>query len=90
MNRCRIRKANGFAAKDIFFTLFAVSFFGNSFYHDVIDNKDIEYGKDAVYDFLKRETFNCRKFNLCLAVQLILLFEKLTSKQREKVLIKES
>jgi hypothetical protein len=87
LNRCRIRKAKGFAAKDIFFTLFAVSFFGKDFYHDVIDNKDIEFGKDAVYDFLKRETFNWRKFILCLAVQIILFFEKLTSKQREKVLI---
>jgi hypothetical protein len=87
LNRCRIRKAKGFAAKDIFFTLFAVSFFGNSFYHDVIDNEDIEFGKDAIYDFLKRETFNWRKFILCLAVQIILFFEKLTSKQREKVLI---
>ncbi|WP_208596305.1 hypothetical protein, partial [Desulfovermiculus halophilus] len=34
LNRCRIRKAKGFAAKDIFFTLFAVSFFGKDFYHD--------------------------------------------------------
>ena len=38
LNRFRIRKAKGFAAKDIFFTLFAVSFFGNNFYHDVIDD----------------------------------------------------
>jgi hypothetical protein len=87
LNRCRIRKAKGFAAKDIFFTLFAVSFFGNSFYHDVIDNEDIEFGKDAIYDFLERETLNLRKYVLYIAFQLILFFEKLTSKQREKVLI---
>ena len=87
LNRCRIRKAKGFAAKDIFFALFALPFFGKDLFHGVIQNQNAPYSKDVVYDFLKSETFNWRKFVLCLAVQLTQFFEKLTSKQREKVLI---
>ena len=40
-----------------------------------------------MYEFLKNETFNWRKFILNIATQLIFFFEKLTSTQREKVLI---
>lgn len=87
LNRCRIRKAKGFAAKDIFFALFALPFFGKNFFHDLVENKDCPFGKDSVYEFLKSETFNWRKFTLALAIQLVSFFEKLTSKQREKVLI---
>ena len=87
LNRCRIRKSKGFAAKDIFFTLFSISFFGKSFFNGVVESKDVPFGKDAIYEFLKCETFNWRKFILCLAVKLISFFETLTSKKREKVLI---
>ncbi|MFP4398108.1 MAG: transposase, partial [Desulfonatronovibrio sp.] len=87
LNRCRIRKVKGFAAKDIFHTLFSVPFLGTNFYNGVIENKDVPYGKDAVYEFLKCPTFNWRKFLLVLAVQLVAFVEKLTSKKREKVLI---
>ncbi len=58
LNRCRIRKAKGFAAKDIFHSLFSIPFLGMNFFNGVIDNKDIPYGKDAVYEFLKCPTFN--------------------------------
>ncbi len=49
LNRCRIRKAKGFVAKDIFFTLFSLPFFGNDLFHDVIQNNNVPFGKDAVY-----------------------------------------
>ena len=62
LNRSRIRKAKGFEAKDIFFTLFALPFFGKDLFHDVIKNNNVPFGKDAVYEFLKSETFNWRKF----------------------------
>lgn len=87
LNRCRIRKSKGFAAKDIFFTLFALPFFGKDFFHGVIQNRNAPYGKDSIYEFLKSETFNWRRFVLFLAVQITSFFEKLTSKSREKVLI---
>jgi hypothetical protein len=87
LNRCRIRKASGAAAKDIFFTLFSLPFLGKDLFHGVIENKNVPFGKDAVYEFLKCETFNWRNFILSLAVQIISFFETLTSKQREKVLI---
>ena len=87
LNRCRIRKAKGFAAKDIFFTLFALPFLGKDIFQGVIQNKNAPYGKDVIYEFLKCENFNWRKFVLFLAVQITSFFEKLTSKNREKVLI---
>jgi len=48
LNRCRIRKAKGFAAKDIFVTLFAFSFLGKDFYHGIVKNKNVPFGKDAI------------------------------------------
>ncbi len=50
LNRCRIRKAKGFAAKDIFHTLFAIPFLGMNFFNGVIDNKDV---RKAFTAFLK-------------------------------------
>lgn len=87
LNRCRIRKAKGFAAKDIFFSLYSLPFFGNDFFHDLVENKNCLFGKDAVYEFLKSETFNWRKFTLALAIQLVAFFDRLINKHREKVLI---
>ena len=87
LNRSQIRKTKGIAAKDIFFTLLALPFLGIDIFQGIIQNKDAPYKKDVVYDFLKCETFNWRKMVLSLAVQLTLFFEKLTKKNREKVLI---
>lgn len=87
LNRSRIRKTKGVAAKDIFFTLLTLPFLGIDIFQGVIQNKNAPYGKDVVYDFLKCETFNWRKLVLSLAAQVTLLFEKLTNKNREKVLI---
>jgi hypothetical protein len=87
LNRSRIRKTKGFSAKDIFFTLFSVSFFGLDIFQGVIRNNKAPYGKDVVYEFLKSGTFNWRKFTLTLAVKITSFFEELTNKNREKVLI---
>lgn len=87
LNRCRIRKVKGYAAKDIFYTLFTLPFLGMNFYNGIINNKDVPYGKDAVYEFLKCPTFNWRKFLLVLAVQIVAFLASLTSNKREKVLI---
>lgn len=87
LNRSRIRKSKGHAAKDIFISLFSLPFEGKDFFHDLANSDDSPYGKDAIYEFLKCETFNWRKLLLCLAVKLVALFENLTNKDREKVLI---
>lgn len=87
LNRSRIRKAKGYSAKDIFFELFSIPFFGKSFFHGVIENSESPCGKDAIYQFLKCETFNWRRFLLSLAVQLVVFFDNLTSEEREKVLV---
>ncbi|GAB6059386.1 hypothetical protein [Desulfonatronum parangueonense] len=64
LNRSRIRKTKEIAAKDIFFTLLTLPFLGIDIFQGVIQNKDAPYGKDVVYNFLKCETFNWRKFVL--------------------------
>jgi len=87
LNRSRIRKSKGHCAKDIFLALFSIPFSGKDFFHGLVNSNDSPFGKDAIYEFLKCETFNWRKLLLCLAVKLVAFFENLTNKDREKVLI---
>lgn len=87
LNRSGIRKEKGISAKNIFFTLFSLPFLGLDIFHGVVSNNNTPYGKDVVYDFLKSEKFNWRKFCLLLAAKITSLYEELTNKNREKVLI---
>jgi hypothetical protein len=69
LNRSRIRKSKGHSAKDIFISLLSLPFEGKDFFHDLANSDDSPYGKDAIYEFLKCETFNWQKLLLCLAIK---------------------
>jgi hypothetical protein len=85
LNRSRIRKTQGHSTKDILFDLLILPFMGKNLYHDIINNPESPYGKDAIYEFLKCEKFNWRNLLLLISVKVVFFIDTLSS--RDKVLV---
>jgi DDE superfamily endonuclease len=89
LRQANITKAKGFSAFGIFITIFLLTFQHETWFQQKTMSKKSESlpGKDAVYRFLNKETFNWRKFLLLLSSHAISKCEHLTAEQRVKVLI---
>jgi hypothetical protein len=86
-NQSKIFKTKGYSPLMLLMTLFSLPFAGQNIYRGIVTNKEAEIGKDAVYEFLRSERFNWRRFLLLLAGKAVIFIQGLTSKSREKVLI---
>ena len=71
----------------MFTTIFSLPFSGVNFSRGIVNNPELEFRKDAAYEFLKNPRYNWRKFLLGLVTVVVRFMDVLTSEQREKVLI---
>jgi hypothetical protein len=67
--------------------IFALPFIGKNFFRGIVINHRAGVGKDAAYDLLKACTYNWRRLLLLIGARLHCIFSRLTSDQRESVLI---
>lgn len=87
LDRCGIRKRHGYSVRSLTKTIFALPFIGKNFFRGIVINDNADVGKDAAYDLLKTCTYNWRRFLLTTGTRLHQIFDRLTSEQRESVLI---
>jgi hypothetical protein len=87
MHRCGVRKHHGHSVRSLTKTIFTLPFVGKNFFRGIVLNSELPFGKDAAYDLLKRETYNWRRLLLALGRRLFCVFDRLTSDERESVLI---
>ena len=87
MHRCGVRKRHGHSVGSLTKAIFTLPFVGKNFFRGIVLNEDLPFGKDAAYQLLRGSTFNWRRLLLCLARRLFGVFNRLTSEQRETVLI---
>jgi hypothetical protein len=86
-DRCGIRKRHGYSVPSLTKAIFALPFIGKNFFRGIVINNNADVGKDAAYDLLKACTYNWRRFLLIIGARLHCVFHRLTSEQRESVLI---
>ena len=87
LDRCGIRKRHGYSVRSLTKAIFALPFIGHNFFRGIVINDNADVGKDAAYDLLKACTYNWRRFLLITGARLHRIFHRLTSDQRESVLI---
>lgn len=87
LDRCGIRKRHGYSVRSLMKAVFALPFIGKNFFRGIVINDNADVGKDAAYDLLKACTYNWRRFLLITGTRLHRIFDRLTSDQRESVLI---
>lgn len=87
LDRAGIRKRHGYHVCSLIKTIFTLPFIGKNFFRGIVINQDVDFGKDAAYQLLKCERYNWRKLLLNLAVKLHGFFARLTSEDRQSVLI---
>ena len=87
LHRCGVRKRHGHSVRSLIKPLFSLPFIGKNFFRGIVINDDLSFGKDAAYDLLKGSRSNWRSFLLTLGVRIYRFFDRLTSKERESVLI---
>jgi hypothetical protein len=87
MDRAGIRKRHGYHVCSLIKTIFTLPFIGKNFFRGIVINKDVDFGKDAAYQVLKCSRYNWRKLVLTLAVKLHGFYDRLTSEDRQGVLI---
>jgi len=87
MHRCGIRKHHGHGVRSLTEAIFTLPFLGKNFFRGIVINDDLPFGKDAAYQLLKGSTFNWRRLLLCLGRRLFGVFNRLTTQDRESVLI---
>ena len=87
LNRSRIRKEKGIHPSTLLAYIMALPFVGSNFFQGIVQKSDLPFAKDAAYDLLKSEKHNWRRFILTLSVKIIELFDALTRKEREKVMV---
>ena len=84
--RCGICKAKGTPAVALLFCLLSLSFHRLNLYR-YFRKDSTEFGKDAVYDFMRSSRFSWRRFLLQVAARVCSTLQELTSEKRETVLI---
>jgi hypothetical protein len=87
MNQCGVRKHHGHSVRSLTKTIFTLPFVGKNFFRGIVLNSELPFGKDAAYKLLKGETYNWRRLLLALGRRLFGVFDRLTSDERESVLI---
>jgi len=87
LNKCGIRKLRGASPLELFTAIFMLPFEGNNFFQGIVNNSTLPFKKDAAYELLKNPRHNWRQFMLIMAVKIFGFFSRLTSEEREKVLI---
>jgi len=87
LDRCGVRKRHGYSVRSLTKAIFALPFIGKNFFRGIVINDDADIGKDAAYDLLKACTYNWRRFLLTIGTRLHRIFNRLTSDQRDSVLI---
>jgi hypothetical protein len=84
---CR-NKQQGFAAFDIFCTLFALVFRQRNFWRWSTSGKDAPgFGRDTVYRFLNSSFHNWRGLLSCLALKAVAFLATLTSSDKRKIFV---
>jgi hypothetical protein len=87
LHRCGVRKRHGHTVRSLIKPIFSLPFTGKNFFRGIVINDDLPFGKDAAYDVLKGQRSNWRRVLLTIAVRLYRFFDRLTSEERESVLI---
>jgi len=87
LHRCGIRKCHGYSIRSLIQIIFALPFTGKNFYRGIVINEDADAGKNAAYAFLKCPNYNWRQLLLILGLRVYSVFNRLTSEEREQVLI---
>jgi len=87
MHRCGVRKHHGHNVRSLTKAIFTLPFLGKNFFRGIVLNNELPFGKDAAYDLLKGESYNWRRLLLSLGRRLFGVFNRLTSDERESVLI---
>lgn len=87
LHRNGIKKMRGVSPLTLFSVIFSLPFEGVNFAKGIVHNQDLEFKKDAAYDFLNNPRHNWRKFMLGLVAVVVRFIDVLTSEKREKVLI---
>lgn len=87
MHRCGVRKHHGHSVRSLTEAIFTLPFVGKNFFRGIVLNSELPFGKDAAYELLKGETYNWRRLLLSLGRRLFGVFNRLTSEERESVLI---
>ena len=60
LNYSGIRKVLGTSPLNIFMSIFSLLFYGVNFFRGIVQNKELDFLKDAAYDFLKGWKYNWR------------------------------
>jgi hypothetical protein len=87
LNGSGIRKLRGAKPLAVFATIFSLPFCGVNFSGGIVHNPELQFRKNAAYEFLKNPRYNWRKFLLSLVTVVVRFMDVLTNEQREKVLI---
>jgi hypothetical protein len=87
MHQCGVRKHHGHSVRSLTKAIFTLPFVGKNFFRSIVLNSELPFGKDAAYELLKGETYNWRRLLLGLGLRLFGIFNRLTSDERESVLI---
>jgi hypothetical protein len=87
MHRCGMRKHHGHSIRSLTQAIFTLPFVGKNFFRGIVLNDQLPFGKDAAYELLKAETYNWRRLLLDLGLRLFGVLNRLTSDERESVLI---
>ena len=87
MHCCGVRKHHGHSVRSLTEAIFTLPFVGKNFFRGIVLNSELSFGKDAAYELLKGETYNWRRLLLSLGRRLFGVFHRLTSEERESVLI---
>jgi len=87
LNRSGIRKIRGARPLAIFTAIFSLPFKGVNFYWGIVQNRELGFLKDSVYNALRRPNFNWRLFLLSLSVIVSRFFHNMTDVSRETVFI---
>jgi hypothetical protein len=82
-----IGKLRGAKPLAVFTAIFSLPFTGNNFFRGIVKNPGLGFQKDTAYEFLKNPRYNWRKFLLSLVTVVVRFMARLTSGQREKILI---
>ena len=87
LHRCGVRKRHGHGVRSLTQAIFTLPFVGKNFFRGIVINDGLSFGKDAAYQLLKGTTYNWRRLLLCLGRRLFVFFNRLTSEDRQTVLI---
>jgi len=87
MHQCGVRKHHGHSVRSLTKAIFTLPFVGKNFFRGIVLNNELPFGKDAAYELLKGGAYNWRRLLLALGLRLFAVFYRLTSKDRDSVLI---